>query len=177
AEALIRAFEALAAQGLEHLPRLECERLIDEVGGHAPDPSVFAEVDHVAAATTPAAITETWDHVFWWDLRGGTSEARPPWSVAEFEELRAAGVNIPSPAERIEQRAREWQRPLLNARRRAILVVHEHEEAAHPLLALLGGLVDGHAQCRLEDELLGMDLAPAPLVAIPTEALAPPPLP
>ena len=51
ADALIHALTALAERGTQTVPRRLLERLVDEVTGHSPDPSTFAEAAHATACS------------------------------------------------------------------------------------------------------------------------------
>ncbi|HEX7080641.1 MAG TPA: PD-(D/E)XK nuclease family protein [Gammaproteobacteria bacterium] len=177
-EALIAALASRAARGVRRIPRLELERLVDEVAGHSPDPATFAEAGHVRAATDPAAITATWPTVIWWDLAPTPARVGYPWSRAELDELAAHGVALPAPEETIRARTREWLRPILNARSQLILAVHDRDEGHHPIWSRLTSLARGFNEVRIEDILLGGARGPAiPAIGVETEALEVKPLP
>ena len=154
-EALIEALASLGKRGTERVPRLLLERLVDEVTGFSPDPATFAEANHVRATTSAAAITRQWDTVIWWDLAAQPQRADYPWSEAELAELRREGVALPATEDVIRLRARGFHRPVLNARRRLVLVVHDSDEGRHPLWSRLTSIVEGFNEIRLEDALLG----------------------
>lgn len=167
-EALIDALTRLAERGGERIPRLVLERLVDEVSGHSPDPSTFSEAGHVRATTSAATITEPWDTVIWWDLAARTERIDYPWSETELAELRAQGAALPTPEEAIRVRSREWMRPVLNARKRLVLVVHDSDEGHHPLWTRLSSIVEGFREVRVEDALLGGEQA-IPGLDVPLE--------
>lgn len=174
--ALVAALEALGADGAERLGRLTLERLVDEVSGHAPDPSAFAEAGHVRAASSPATVTSAWPTVVWWDLEPEGASLRHPWSASEHEELRANGVDLPSMSARIRARTAEWLRPIANAERTLIFVVHERERGDHPLVSALASAVEHAPGIALEASLLeatvaakipGLEIATRPLSLCP----------
>src|SRR5690606_28268727 len=92
AGAFIAALGQLRDQGRERLPRIEAERLVDEVARDQPDPALFAEVGHVRATTHPGNVTRLWRRVIWWDLKAQNQTFGYPWSKSELTALRAAGV-------------------------------------------------------------------------------------
>jgi hypothetical protein len=143
------------------IDRITLDRLLDEITSAAPDPATFAQAGHVRAATKPAAITSPWDTVIWWDLREQPSPAAHAWSETEMAELAAHGVMLPTAADRLRRESRAWRRPILAARSRAILVVHDRDEGRHPLLIQLESLARGFNEVRIEDALLAPDAATA----------------
>lgn len=170
AEALIGALDGLAARGAAALQRLRLERLVDEVTGHSPDPATFAEAGHVPATTAPGALTRPAPMVVWWDLAPLPNRAPEPWSGAELEALHAAGVELPSAEASIAAQSRAWQRPVLNAEERLVLVVHERDEGRHPLWSRLTSLARGFTEISVEDALFSgaptlpsLDVETAPL--------------
>jgi len=169
-EALIAALGELRDRGDTRIARIALERLVDEVGGRAADPGAFAEAGHVAATTEPGAITAPWPTVIWWDLTAEPPAPRHPWSDAELAELEAAGVVLPSVAERVRQRMREWLRPVMHARARLVFVIHDRDAGRHPLLSRLESLFEGFTELSVEEMLLGeaaaqavLDIGTAPL--------------
>lgn len=162
-EALIDALARLAERGAERVPRLMLERLVDEVTGHSPDPSTFAEAGRVRATDAPETITRAWDTVIWWDLAPHTQRIDYPWSEAELAELKAEGVALLPVEDVIAQRNRAWTRPVLNARKRLILAVHESDEGRHPLWSRIVSVAEGFNELRVEDALLGGENALAAL--------------
>jgi len=162
-EALIDALASLRERRTERVGRLLLERLVDEVTGFSPDPSISAEAGHVRATTSAATITRPWDTVIWWDLAAPNERVDYPWSNAELAELRGEGVALPTTDDVIRLRARAWTRPVLNARRRLVLVVHDADTGHHPLWSRLTSIAEGFNEVRLEDALLGGAASLAPL--------------
>lgn len=178
ADALVAGLGVLLERGETVLPRIALERLVDEVGGRSADPGTFAEAGHVLATTEPAAVTEARQTVIWWDLADHAPRLGYPWSEAELAELAAEGVALPSVDALIDRRLQGWLRPVLNARRQLILVVHDRDEGRHPLWSRLQSLFENFNEIRIEDTLLGVaSRATIPALEIPTEPLALAPLP
>ena len=164
----------------ERIAKIEVDRLVDEVTRSLPDDSTFAEAGHVAAVAHPANVVAPVDDVLWWDIAPLRLNLQPTFSPAEQRELAAAGVRLPTPEQTIAAASRAWQRPVLNCRRRLVLVVHDEDEGRHPLWARIADqLQRGWQDVRLDDALLHGDanaaqalrlaLAPLPLQALPSK--------
>ena len=153
-EALLRALKALDAQGQVRVRRIDVDRLIDEVASLAPDPNTFAQAHHVRATTYPSAVTQAWQRVYWWDLAPPTREVGYPWSRKELAWLRTNGIALFDVEQIIRDRARQWLRPILNARDQLTLIVHDSERGYHPLWTQITSLFDGFVEVRVEQALL-----------------------
>ena len=84
AEALLIELAGLRRDGTERIARLALERRIDEVTTDAPDPSTYEEAGHARAATSPAAVTNPWPIVIWWNLAYVPTAVSYPWSGCEL---------------------------------------------------------------------------------------------
>ena len=125
---------ASRADGTTHIAKIEVDRLVDEVTRALPDPSTFAEAGHVRATSHPGNVAEAVDDVYWWDLRPTRLDLTPTWTQAELGALSAVGVELPTAEQRLLGEQRAWLRPVLNCRRRLVLVVHDEDGAGrHPL--------------------------------------------
>ena len=133
AEALKANLERRLQSGTTRIAKVELDALVDDVSRGAPDPSIIAEAGHVPATSHPGNVTEMVDEVFWWDLAPSRLDLTSPWSAAERETLAQAGVALPTPEDRLAADRRAWQRPVLNCRKRLVLVVHDGEGGRHPL--------------------------------------------
>ena len=169
----------LSGGGDVRVPKAELDRLIDAAATAQPDPQAFAQAGHARATTHPATVVDPVDEVLWWDLRPRPAEPALSWSRDELAALAAAGVDLPSPAERLRRLRREWLRPLLQCRRRLILVAHRSESGRHPVLGEIEHRCPGFRELRLDDALLrddgpslrDLDIATPPL---PVRPLRPP---
>jgi len=176
AQALGDGLARLGEGGRLRLPRLELERLVDEVTADAPDPATFQEAGRAPATTDPGAVSVPVDTVIWWDLARPSRDAGYPWSFAELEALRAQGVTIAEAAEQVRARSRRWLRPALNAIRRLVLVVHESERGDHPLWTQVAHAFEGFPALAVDEGLLaGRD--PLPALELGTRPLPVRPLP
>lgn len=174
--ALADALDRLSADGHARVPKPELDRLIDEAATAQPDASAFAQAGHLGATTHPATVVDPVDEVLWWDLAPQPSEPALPWSSSELAALASAGVNLPPPAERLRRRRQDWLRPLLNCRRRLVLVVHRSERGRHPLLGEIEHRCPGFRELDLDGTLLrdGVDALPQLGVHTPALPVRPP---
>lgn len=154
AKALLAELIRRREGGAERVQRLELERIVDEVTTDDPDPSTFAQAAHPQATSSPAAVTEQWPTVVWWDMTSPAAAVSYPWSRRELTALREAGVRLPEVDDVVRHRSREWLRPVLNATKRLILVAHEDERGTHPVLTQIEGCFDGIEVVEIEDALL-----------------------
>ena len=175
-KALADALDRLSADGHARLAKPELDRLIDEAATAQPDPSAFAQAGHARATTHPATVVDPVEEVLWWDLAPQPSEPAPPWSSSELTALAAAGVEVPSAAERLRRRRRDWLRPLLHCRRRLVLVAHRPERGSHPLLGEIEHRCPGFRELQLDGSLLRDGVGALPLLGVPTPALPARPL-
>ena len=176
AEALLAGLAHHRDGAADCIPRLELERMVDEVTTDAPDPSMFAEAGHPRATASPAAVTDRWPTVVWWDVAPPLAAVSYPWSRRELVALREAGVRLPVVDDVLRHRSREWLRPVLNATERLVLVAHEDEGGTHPVLTQIESCFDGIEGVEVEPELLRGEPIVAPL-AVRTRALPLRPLP
>ena len=178
AEALAATLERLADGGTTHIAKIEVDRLVDEVTRALPDPSTFAEAGHVRATSHPGNVAEPVDDVYWWDLRPTRLDLTPTWTQAEHAALTAVGVVLPTTEKRLLAEQRAWLRPVLNCRRRLVLVVHDDDGARrHPLWGRIEEQLDGWLDVRLDDGLLRGDRDQLALLDIPAPPMAVTPLP
>jgi len=132
--------QLVAASGLTTLTRPQIQRLVDDATA-----SADAEVPHppqagLVAVRDPGSLLGPADTVLWWNF---TRESAPgvdtiPLSPAEIAALADAGVVLPGPAQRAEQNATRWRRPLQLTRERLLLFCAEKDGAnedlfPHPL--------------------------------------------
>ena len=177
AAAFMAALAQLQDQGRDRLPRVEAERLVDEVSREQPDPALFAEAGHARATTHPANVTQTWPNVIWWDLDPHNEVLTYPWSNSELGELRGAGVALPTAEERLAHRSRTWLRPILNCTGQLVLVVHHSDQGHHPLWTQIATVFENRAEVDLESQLLEGAAESLPFLGVSTESLALRPLP
>lgn len=162
----VRAFEELAAQGTERLKPAEVDAVVAQVtaAGHT-DPAQVAEAGACVSVAAPGAVVDAFDRVLWWSPSLPSLPLPDPWSRSERAVLAAAGVHLPSMAERLTSEAAGWVKPVLAARAELTFVLSPPNAEAHPLWLWLDSLVDGWPIVRLESVLgtAGADEALAPV--------------
>ncbi len=121
------------------VPRLEAARLAAlAVGAGVETGREKPEAGGVRTVPSPAAVLGPAGTVIWWDFTGEGAEHLPPplFTAKEEDDLRAAGIELPSRGERALELSRPWIRPFRHARR-LILVSHRLEKGDpagdHPL--------------------------------------------
>jgi ATP-dependent helicase/nuclease subunit B len=134
--------------GLDPLPRVQLERMIDAVVADGVDAEhIGAEASAWSHVSHPAQVWDAADSVVWWGF-GSQGASRLPgrWTLEETDALRAVGCPAADPAVALIREAAGWRRALLNVRERALLVVPpgtEEGEQSHPLLHELQPLLAG----------------------------------
>ena len=102
------------------------------------DPCNVAEAAPWGIATHPGGIFENADTIIWWHFTDARESPRsPPWDSVEREALASNGCPLDDPEREIRRVAAAWERPLLAARKRLILVrplsIAGEQTAHHPL--------------------------------------------
>lgn len=171
-KALCDSLAQLTDDGGDRIRKAELDRLLDEAALPQADPRGFAQAGHVRGTTHPETLVDPVEEVLWWDLRPPASDLATPWSQAELGALATAGAELPPPGEQLRRRRLGWLRPLLQCRRRLVLVVHRADAGRHPLLAEIEHRCPGFRELRLDDALLDGHQASLPHLRVST-----PPLP
>jgi len=175
---LVEALNTLSAQGHARISKVELDRMLDEATYPLANPELFSELGHVEAAQAPETVISPRDHILWWDIAFRSRSVSYPWSASEIEALRTNGVELPATETLLQRQARNWLRPVMQARKQLVLVFHENDKGDHPLVNQIHSLFDGLTEIRLDDCLLTAGVGPAiPVLDVPTVALAPRPLP
>lgn len=178
AAALASTLKRLGDSGRQRISKIELDSLIDEATRSTPDASVVAEAGHVPVTSHPGNVTEATDEVFWWDLAPQRPDLTSPWSKGERDTLAAAGVDLPTPEDQLAADKRAWLRPVLNCRKRLVLVVHEDDEGRHPLWGRIREQIHrGWVDVPLDEILLRGKTPRLDQVAIPAPPLERKPLP
>ncbi len=167
AEALAATLARMGQSGIGRITKIEVDRLVDEVTRALPDTNVRAERGHPPATAHPANITAPFERVIWWDLRPEYLEAIDAWSGSERAQLRAAGVDVADIEKLAATFEREWTRPVLLARSRLVLVVHEDQTARHPLLSRIVEQLSGWVDVSLDEVVLEGNASPIAAIDLP----------
>jgi len=131
--------EAIKASNLERITRPQLNRMVDEVfqfSGTAPGSE--PEVSPWHTVKTPGQVWGPADTIIWWGFVDSPGCHTPhTWTLSEKKALAAAGVYIEEPKEKRLREAMLWQRPVMMAQKRLLLVTHRSEAAEatsrHPL--------------------------------------------
>ncbi len=144
AGAVTAALETLAAQGESSVNPAELEALVAQCTAQgAPNFAMHAEVGCVPSVSDPGALVEPFDRVIWWQMGAPSLPGHYPWSASEVASLARAGVELPPLADLLKNRADEWLRPVLNARKQLVLVLPPTGEESHPLWQEIQWFVEG----------------------------------
>lgn len=144
----VEALRRLGEAGHEALSRDQVYRLIDDVKGSGS--SVADRKAQLASGILPVLHAEHSGsfcngiaNVIWWDCQASDRVARWPWSDAEREALRDAGVVLQAESAKLRWLGEAWQRPILAARDSCLLVLHDDTERHHPIFDRLSANIDG----------------------------------
>lgn len=152
--ACAEALDGLLNQGVETLRPRQLQKLVAQATARGSEnPLWVTEVGACPAVTEPGAALEVFDRVIWWQMGMPAMPGAYPWSQSEIRQLAAAGVDLPDPAEALEQTARAWLKPILAARRQLILVLPPKGVEVHPVWLMIEALVSGIPVRALESRL------------------------
>lgn len=178
AAALSSTLDRLADGDRQRIDKIELDSLVDEATRPLPDTSIIAEAGHVPVTGNPGNVTDPTDEVFWWDLAPTRRDLASPWSKDERASLASAGIDLPTAEDQLAADKRAWLRPVLNCRKRLVLVVHEEEEGRHPLWGRIQEQIQhGWVDVPLDETLLRGKHVPLDTVAISAPPLERKPLP
>ncbi len=142
--AFVAGLEALSHQGEKIIRPRQLQTLVSHATGQgSKNPNAFAEAGCLPAVSNPGALIEPFERVVWWQLGAVTTPRRYPWSEREIGELAQTGVELPSLDRVLADRAREWIRPILAARKEVTLVLPPRGEEVHPVWLAIESLVGG----------------------------------
>lgn len=143
-------FLAARETGLDHLPRLGLERLLDTLLAEGErDPTAPNEASEWAAVENPGAAWRPMRTLVWWGFDPPQLPARLPWDNAELEALAKAACVPWSPEAALSAASAGWRRPLLSAIDRALLVsIPGPDGDLHPLAHELASLLEPIPACR-----------------------------
>jgi ATP-dependent helicase/nuclease subunit B len=168
----VNAIERLKTHGRDTLTQDNVRRLIEDVRGTgAPITDRSAEVcpgqPRVLRADHAGAFAQPVDNVIWWDCQANDRVQRWPWSRTERSALQANGVKLQSEDAQLEWLGKAWLRPILCARERCTLVLHNDAERHHPIWDQIASLSEGLPVLQLaaSDTTAQLGIAHSPLQA------------
>ncbi len=139
ANSAAEAIDEIARGGVDVLPRLQLERLLDQVTAlGAVRPDLGAECGHIHVIRDAAAAIRPVDRIVWWDFSSPDLPRKWAWTPDEIVQLRKHGADLPSIDTMLQFAAKSWLRPVMAATRQLVLFMPRrrgHKEFAHhPLL-------------------------------------------
>lgn len=133
--------EALAEAATDPVPRGELERLLEAVQEEGVEPpDAGAEAAPWGDATSPDGVWGRPGTLVWWGFDAVPVPPRLPWDAEEADALRDAGCLPALPGATLSARMAAARRPILAARRRALLVTIG-TEGRHPVADEIAGLL------------------------------------
>lgn len=148
--------EAARETGLDHLPRIDLERMLDAVlaeGAH--DPSPAEEAAPWGSAGAPGAVWGRPRMLVWWGFDAPALPAPSPWHENEADALRIAGCLPWATVDALAAASAGWRRPILATRDTVLLVAIRGAGAeAHPLAHELAPLLQPNPALRPRAEAL-----------------------
>jgi hypothetical protein len=155
ADELVRTLERLEARATHTLPRIALRRLVEAVrGAGAALPGrpwqCAAGEPQLVRAETPAGFTQAVETVIWWACDDEPLPRQHPWSRAERAALEANGVELQRLEAQLAWQAGVWLRPILAAKRRLVLVLHDNADGHHPIFDQIIAVAEGWAETRVD---------------------------
>jgi ATP-dependent helicase/nuclease subunit B len=153
-------------------------RLIEDVrGSGAPITDRTAEVSpgqrRVLRADHAGAFSQPIDNIIWWDCQANDRVQRWPWSRTERAGLENNGIQLQSEDEQLNWLGKAWLRPILCAKERCTIVLHDDAERHHPIWDQVSSLTEGLPTLQISDEntanTLGIDKAPLKIRTLPSK--------
>ena len=162
---LLRTIERLASLGIETLARENLRRLVEAVrgtGATRPGRPWQCEPDQtqLRRAVSPAAFLEPVDTVIWWGCDKAVLPKSHPWSKAELASLSDNGAEVMSLDTELEWQAGTWLRPILAAKNRLVIVLHDNADGHHPVFDQLLAVADGWVEERVDRVMRNPGLLP-----------------
>jgi len=148
AQEFVAAVERLRTHGRDPLTQDNVRRLIEDVRGTgAPVTDRHAEMcpgqPRILRADHAGAFYQGVDNVIWWDCRANDRVHRWPWSRTERAALEANGVLLQAEDAQLAWLGKAWLRPVLCARERCTIVLHDDAERHHPVWDQIASLAEG----------------------------------
>ena len=122
--------------------------LIDRYAECSPDKPL-----NLVATTTPSTFISHYDTVIWWDIQGHNKPGLS-FSRSEIECLASNGVDLITPETLYKMDAINSMKPILSAKKKLILFLHDDCENQHPLMDQIIISTEGWEAITLDDKLL-----------------------
>ncbi|MFC1579165.1 PD-(D/E)XK nuclease family protein, partial [Pseudomonadota bacterium] len=125
---------APAVDGLSHVTGAP---IADRQAEVCPGLPRVLRADHAGTFSRPV------DNVIWWDCQACDRVHRWPWSRAERAALEVNGVVLQSEDEQLAWLGKAWLRPILCARERCTIILHDDAERHHPVWDQVASIAEG----------------------------------
>lgn len=154
--AFISSLEQLQQSGTDMIrPRQLQKLLAQKTSRGSANPKLVAEVGSLAVVNDPAALTETFNQVIWWQPVMPRIPDSYPWSITEQKQLAEAGMELPDIAEKLESLAADWLKPILAAREKVVIVLPPRDAEIHPAWQMISALVRDIPELPIESVFTG----------------------
>lgn len=145
---LERTIDRLMLTGKENLTRESVRRLVEAVRGSGVvrpgRPWQCADgKPQLLRADSPAGVVEPASVMIWWGCDEERFPSVYPWSQSELAALSEHGVELLSLKVKLEWQAGTWLRPILSAKERLVLVLHDNAESHHPIFDQISAVAQG----------------------------------
>lgn len=178
AQEFVVTVDRLKAHGRDRLTQDNVRRLIEDVrGSGAPITDRTAEVSpsqpRVLRAEHTGAFSQPIDNIIWWDCQANDRVQRWPWSRSERVALANNGIQLQSEDEQLNWLGKAWLRPILCAKARCTIVLHDDAERHHPFWDQVSSLTEGLSTLQISDEesanTLGIGRSPLKTRTLPAK--------
>jgi hypothetical protein len=174
---LLRTLDRLGQSGTTNLNRESLRRLVEAVRGTGTSRpgrprQCAAGEPQLMRADTPAAFLAAVDTVVWWGCDDERMPGAYPWSTSEIAALGHCGVELVPVNTQLEWQAQSWLRPVLAARKRLALVLHDNAETHHPIFDQVLAIATGWTEERVDRLMRDPALLPLPEALPATRPIA-----
>ncbi|ASF46396.1 PD-(D/E)XK nuclease family protein [Methylovulum psychrotolerans] len=163
ASELNAALSNLLADGTTHIQPEQLRYLLDQLTGSGIGivdqyaECVSGQPQWLVGARQPDSFNQTVNTLVWWDFRALPLQSAYPWSRQERQQLNRHGVLLPDLDRQLQRQALSWLKPINAASERLIIVLHEDEEAYHPLWDQICSCLENWQEIKAEDSVLRGD--------------------
>jgi hypothetical protein len=174
---LLRTLDRLGGAGANTLTRESVRRLVEAVRGTGTSRpgrtwQCADGAPQLLRSESPAAFLQPVDTVIWWGCDDARIPSAYPWSKSEIDALKNCGVDLLPLEPQLEWQANSWLRPLLAAKSRLVLVLHDNSESHHPVFDQIVAVAEGWAEERVDRLMRNPQLLPLANQLPPTRGIA-----
>jgi ATP-dependent helicase/nuclease subunit B len=153
---LNRTIDRLMKSGNDQLTRESTRHLVEAVRGTGvsrPGRPWQCEpgTSQLLKADSPAGVIEPVSTVIWWGCDKERLPGLYPWSRSEQATLAAHGIKLLPLDTQLEWQAGTWLRPILSAKERLVLVLHDSVDSHHPVFDQIVAVAEGWLEARVDE--------------------------